>query len=75
MVAIGSIIMMGVNALIGIAVPIVLAWWITRKRKASWRSVLTGAGVFVLFALVLESLVHQVVLKGTLGPSILGNTL
>lgn len=75
MVAIGSIIMMGVNALIGIAVPIVLACWITSKRKASWRSVLTGAGVFILFALILESLVHQVVLKGPLGPSILGNTL
>ena len=75
MVAIGSIIMMGVNALIGIAVPILLAWWITRKRRASWRSVLTGAGVFILFALILESLVHQVVLKGPHGPAILGNTL
>ena len=67
--------MMGVNALIGIAVPILLACWITSKRKASWRSVVTGAGVFILFALVLESLVHQVVLKGPHGPSILGNTL
>ena len=67
--------MMAVNALIGIAEPIVLACWITSKRKASWRSVLTGAGVFILFALVLESLVHQVVLKGPSGQTILGNPL
>ena len=75
MVAISSIIMMAVNALIGFAVPIILAWWIIKKRKASWQAVLTGAGVFIVFALILESLVHQIVLKGPSGQVILGNTL
>ena len=75
MVAISSIIMMALNALIGIAVPVILAWWIIKKRKASWQAVLTGAGVFIVFALILESLVHQIVLKGPSGQVILGNTL
>ena len=67
--------MMALNALIGFAVPIILAWWIIKKRKASWQAVLTGAGVFIVFALILESLVHQIVLKGPSGQVILGNTL
>ena len=34
-----------------------------------------GAGTFIVFALVLESLMHQLVLKGPHGASILGNPL
>lgn len=64
---------MAVGALVGIAVPVVLAIWLVKKHKASWKTILVGAGVFVLFALVLESIVHQVVLKGPSGSAILGN--
>lgn len=66
--------MMAINALVGIVAPFLLAWWAIRNLKASLKSVLTGAGVFVVFALILESIVHQIVLKGPHGPAIIGNT-
>ena len=75
MVPVSSIVMMAVNALLGIAIPIFLAWWAVKKHQASLSTILIGAGVFVVFALVLESIVHQVVLKGPNGATILGNTL
>lgn len=75
MVPTSSLIMMAVNALFGIAVPIGLAWYLVRKHHANLSTILIGAGTFILFALVLESLLHQLVLKGPHGDSIMGNTL
>ena len=75
MVPIGNLIMMAVNALLGIAIPIFLCWWAVKKHQANLSTILIGAGVFVVFALVLESMVHQVVLKGPSGATIQGNTL
>ena len=67
--------MMIVNALLGVAVPVFLCWWAVKKHKANLSTILIGAGVFVVFALVLESLVHQLVLKGARGEAIQGNIL
>lgn len=67
--------MMAANALLGIAVPVCLAVYLVRKHRAKLSSILIGAGTFLLFALVLESIVHQLVLKGPHGSDILGNTL
>ena len=75
MVPVSSIVMMIVNALLGIAIPIFLAWWAVKKKHANLSTILIGVGVFVVFALVLESMVHQVVLKGPHGAVILENTL
>ena len=75
MVPTGNLIMMAVNALLGIAIPIFLCWWAVKKHQANLSTILIGAGVFVVFALVLESMVHQVVLKGPSGATIQGNTL
>ena len=66
--------MMAINALIGIVAPFLLAWWAVKEFKSGLKSILTGAGVFVVFALILESIVHQIVLKGPHGPAIIGNT-
>ena len=66
--------MMAINALIGIVAPFLLAWWAIKEFKSGLKSILTGAGVFVVFALILESIVHQIVLKGPHGPAIIGNT-
>ena len=44
-----------------------------KKYNVKVRTILIGAGVFVLFALVLETILHQLVLKGPIGPSITGN--
>ena len=68
-------ILMGVNAVIGIAVPVALAWYLVRKHHAKLATILIGAGTFFLFALVLESIMHQLVLKGPHGGAILGDTL
>jgi len=75
MVPAGNLIMMVLNALLGIAIPVFLAWWAVKKHHANLSAILIGAGVFVLFALVLESIVHQVVLKGPHGAAIQGNVL
>ena len=66
---------MGVCALLGLGVPFLLAFWLVKKYNVNPVTILVGAGVFILFALVLESLLHVVVLKGPAGPSIVGNTL
>ena len=75
MVPVSSLIMMAANALLGIAVPVCLAVYLVRKHRAKLSSILIGAGTFILFALVLESILHQLVLKGPHGSDILGNTL
>lgn len=75
MVSVGSLLMIAVNALAGIAVPVCLAMYLVRKYKVKLSTILIGAGVFVVFALVLETIMHQIVLKGPLGPAIMGNTL
>lgn len=66
-------IAMGVCALVGVAVPVALAWWLVKKQKARLRTILIGAATFIVFALLLEPVVHQIVLKGPHGPAIIGN--
>jgi uncharacterized membrane protein YhfC len=73
MVPTANLIMMIVNALLGIAIPVFLAWWAVKKNKANFPPILFGAAVFLVFALVLESMVHQFVLKGARGAAIQGN--
>ena len=75
MVPTSSLILMAFNALFGIAVPICLTLYLVRKHHAKLSTILIGAGTFFVFALVLESILHQVVLKGPHGEAIMGNTL
>ena len=44
MVPIGNLIMMAVNALLGIAIPIFLCWWAVKKHQANLSTILIGAG-------------------------------
>ena len=73
MVPVSAMISMAAGALVGIAAPILLGWWLVKKYQVKTTPILVGACVFILFALVLESLVHQVVLKGPSGAAIMGN--
>lgn len=73
MVPVSSIIAMGVCGLLGFAVPVALAWWLVKKHNAHLRTILIGAATFIVFALVLESILHQLVLKGPHGQTIMGN--
>ena len=75
MVPASSMILMAFNAVLGIAVPIALAWYLVRKHHARLSTILIGAGTFIVFALVLESILHQLVLKGPNGKAIMANTL
>lgn len=75
MVPVSSLILMAVGAVLGIAVPVCLAVWLMRKYRTRLSTILIGAGTFIVFALVLESIMHQLVLKGPNGPAIMGNTL
>ena len=74
MVPTGSILVMILNLILGFAVPILLACRMVRKYGAKWSTILLGAATFFVFALVLEAIVHRIVLKGSLGDAIQGNT-
>ena len=75
MVPVGSLIMMAIDAVLGSAVPVILSVYLVRKHRARLSTILIGAGTFILFALVLESIMHQLVLKGPYGATILDKTL
>ena len=74
MVPTSSLLIMVLNLILGFAVPILLACWMVRKYDAKWSTILIGAATFFVFALVLEAIVHRIVLKGSLGETIQGNT-
>ena len=46
-----------------------------RRRGGTWTAFLTGAGTFVLFAMVLEPILHNLVLRSSAGAAIQGNIL
>lgn len=75
MVQTSSLVFMAVDAVLGIAVPVFLSLYLVRRFHAKLSTILIGAGTFFLFALVLESLMHQWVLKGPHGAVIMDNTL
>ena len=69
-----SIVGMVVAGLVSILLPIVLAIIIRKKTRAWIPSLFIGAGVMIVFALILESIVHRIVLRAT-GDTITGNLL
>ena len=75
MVPTSLLILMAFDALLGIAIPVCLSVYMIRKHHARLSTILIGAGTFILFALVLETIMHQLVLKGPHGASIMDNTL
>ena len=66
---------MAINAIIGIAFPVLLAWWMVKKYNVRLSTILIGAATFIVFALILESIVHNIVLKGPSGNTIMNNPL
>ena len=53
-VGISSMIWLGIGAVLGIVVPLGIAIWWTIRKKENFTTILIGAAVFVLFALLLE---------------------
>ena len=65
MVSTASLICMGITALIAFALPIALTIHFVRAKHGELLPILVGALVFIIFALVLESLVHNLFLLHT----------
>lgn len=58
-----SLLFMGVSALLSIGVPVCLLIFFHKKYSAKIAPALVGAAVFVLFAMVLEQVMHYLVLR------------
>jgi uncharacterized membrane protein YhfC len=72
MIPAGNIIAIGISMAVAILFPIFLMIWLHRRRKISFKAVGIGVGIFILFALVLEQLMHYAVLK--LAPGVFETT-
>ena len=57
-----SIVMIIVNMILGVLIPVVIMVSFKKKYKACIKSFLVGCVTMLLFAMVLEQLVHSVVL-------------
>ena len=66
---------MTLDAIMGVAVPVALSWWLVKKYKVKLSTILIGAATFIVFALLLEPILHQIVLMGPYGETIQNNTL
>ena len=75
MIPAGTLAILILDLILGFAVPVCLAWWMIKKYKVRLSTILIGAATFIVFALVLEALVHRLVLGGSLGATIQGKTL
>lgn len=70
-----TIFMLGLNVFLGLAIPVGLFIWCRLRYQSTMIPYWAGCGTFILFAMVLESAVHQVVLLGLpIGAVIQGNT-
>ena len=74
MVPTSSIVFMAVAGLMAAALAVVPAIVIWRRYKPSILSFFIGAGTFFVFAMVLESLMHAVVLRSSIGETIQAST-
>jgi len=73
MVAVSTIIAMAVNMLLGLVIPAVLYLVMKKRFGHNRKAFFVGCGIMLVFAFVLESLVHQAVLGGSLGMTIQSN--
>ena len=75
MVSSGSMAMMVVGIVLSLALPIVLLIYLKKKYQTSIKVFLAGCGIWIVFTLILEAIVHQMILGNPdIGPSILNNT-
>lgn len=68
-----SIVFIVINMVLGILIPIVLLVYFKKKYKASIKSFFVGCGVMLVFALILEQIVHSVLLGSSVGVKIQNN--
>ena len=69
-----TIICMGISCVAGFAIPIFLFIYFRKKKNADTLPFFIGCAVMLIFALILESAVHQIVLTSSAGEKIMNNT-
>ena len=70
----GAILCMAIAGLLSFCIPVILFIWFRKKKKADILPFFIGMAVMFLFALVLETLVHQLVLNVLpIGKTIINN--
>ena len=65
-----SMLCMGVSAVVSFLIPVLLYLFFRRRFGASGKAFWVGCGVFVVFALMLESAMHRLVLNSGVGETI-----
>ena len=68
-----SIVLMVINIIIGILIPIVISLYLNRKYHVKYSTFFIGFFTFLIFAYVLERLMHSLVLTSFLGNVIVSN--
>lgn len=68
-----SIVFMAVVAMVGIIIPVVLLLVFRKKYKANILAFFIGCAVFIVFALIIESILHRLILPSDIGLKIQGN--
>ncbi len=68
-----SIVMIIVNVILGVLIPTVLMVYFKKKYKSGIKSFLVGCVTMLVFAMVLEQIVHNIVLGSAAGAVIQGN--
>lgn len=68
-----TIVFMTISCLVGFIIPIALFFYFWKKKKADIFPFFVGCGVMLAFALILETAVHQLVFRSSIGNIIKGN--
>lgn len=73
MVSILSIVFIVINMILGILIPVSLLIYFKKKYRGSIKSFFVGCAVMLVFALILEQIVHSVVFSSSVGITIQNN--
>lgn len=63
MISTGTMIVMGTVGLLSVLLPFIFILVLRRRFKVQWLPILIGAGIFILFAMVLEQISHMLILR------------
>lgn len=63
MIPTSTMVMMGLTGLLSVLLPFIFILVLRRRFKIQWVPILIGAGIFILFAMVLEQVTHMFVLQ------------
>jgi len=68
-----SIVFMLISAMAGLALPLILLFYLKNKFKTGVKPFFIGCAVFIIFALVLEQYFHAIILNSDVGKTIQSN--